>query len=70
METLATYMAEAEPDWTQAQWAAFFGISRPHLNMILSGRAHPSRKLIERIRDRTGDKVPASSWFPPVAAAE
>lgn len=37
--------------------AELFGVSNAHLSMILSGQRIPSRKLAQRISERTGIPV-------------
>jgi hypothetical protein len=63
MEQLAHYLRSSSPLRTQDEWARLFGISRPHLNGILNGKAEPGRDLIQRISDATDGAVPPSAWF-------
>jgi transcriptional regulator with XRE-family HTH domain len=50
-------------DRTQQDWADAIGISRPMLSMILSGKAHPSRRVIGLIDCATEGAVPPAAWF-------
>ena len=65
--TLTQFIAEANADRkkprTQAEWAAFFGISRSYLAEILSGAKEPGRNAIRKIELATQGKVPAAVWF-------
>lgn len=64
MEHLRAYMLKHGPK-TNGEWAAFFGISRPHLVGILNNTAQPSKKLMERIAVVTDGEVPVMAWFAP-----
>lgn len=47
----------------QHDLAAAFGISRPHLSLLLAGKKRPSLELAIRIERATDGAVPATSWI-------
>lgn len=49
------------------EWAAEFGISRPHLIALMDGSREPSINVASRIQERTGGEVPITVW-PNIAA--
>lgn len=61
MQTLSEHI-KGQPEKTMADWAAAFGISRPHLYALLDGSRHPSIDVATRIDRATDGKVPAGSW--------
>jgi plasmid maintenance system antidote protein VapI len=46
----------------QRDLAEAFGISQPHLSLLLAGKKRPSLELAVRIEQMTGGAVPATSW--------
>ena len=62
MEKLRTYLA-GSPETKDGEWAAMFGISRSHFNMIRNGRAQPGKAVMTRIASATGGAVPVTAWF-------
>ena len=62
MEALNAYLAE-HPGRSDAEWALFFGTSRPHFNLIRRGKSKPGKDLIERMAVLTKGAVPIESWF-------
>lgn len=44
---------------SQVEFAKKLGVSRGHLNQILHGNKHPSRKLAKKIEEETEGKVTA-----------
>ncbi len=46
----------------QRELAEAFGISRPHLSLLLAGKKRPSLELAVRIEQMTDGAVPVTSW--------
>jgi len=63
MKTLPEYIASSKVKRTQEEWGEVFGISRSYLSEILSGKVTPGTKVIARINEVTGGKVPPAVWF-------
>jgi plasmid maintenance system antidote protein VapI len=61
MSTLHQYI-KAQPERPMREWAEAFGISRPHLIMLIDGTRAPSLPVARRIQDQTGGAVPITVW--------
>lgn len=61
MEKLKSYLEAF--DGNQQALAAYLGISRPHVSLLLSGRKKPSLQLAGRIEKLTGGAVPMTAWI-------
>ncbi len=50
-------------DGKQDDLAKVFGISQPHLSLLMAGKKRPSLELAIRIEQLTEGAVPVSSWI-------
>lgn len=63
MKTLHQYIATSKPQKTHEEWAKLFGISRSYFTDLVNERVRPGTKVIARINEVTGGKVPPAAWF-------
>lgn len=61
MDTLQSWVASE--GMTHRDAADLIGCSRSHFTMLMAGSAFPSRKLMKRIEQVSGGRVPIISWF-------
>ena len=60
MEKLKQYLAQTET--TQASLADLIGVSRSHMNELVSGAKKPSLNVAIKIENATCGKIAASEW--------
>lgn len=63
MQTLQTYIKQADPSRTHGEWAALLGTSRSYFCELVNGSKRPGPKLIRAINAMTGGKVPPAVWY-------
>lgn len=61
MSSLHQYI-KTQPQRPMREWAAQFGISRPHLIALIDGDRAPSIEVARRIEAETGGEVPVTTW--------
>lgn len=61
MNTLSAHV-KREPDRKPGDWAALFGISRPHFYALRDGERLPSLVVAQRIARATNGAVPIEAW--------
>lgn len=63
MQTLRQFIEKSKVSRTHEEWADQIGISRSYFTDIVNERVTPGTKVIRRINEVTGGKVPPAVWF-------